>query len=161
MLLKKKQPNKYYLLKMWYICYYDLLKPINKIIFQYLLCFKFKNKCFNYNQKKPPRNWNVQTIERILLFFSNINYGMDSHISVKDKIKHKIYDLRLNNKISNRLCPVGVFSWENSSNIMFFKICHTNCLRCNTCLVKPTEKTIDWNICRNGDGPNFITENCK
>ncbi len=26
---------------------------------------------------------------------------------------------------------------------------------------KNSRKTIDWNVCKNGDGPNFMTENYK
>ncbi|PIM95087.1 Electron transfer flavoprotein-ubiquinone oxidoreductase [Candidatus Hodgkinia cicadicola] len=134
-----------------------IYRKFNKIIFSYLLNFKFKNRWFNYN-KKPPRDWNVKDNRDNSLIFSDINYGHSSHIDVTDEIKHKIYDLRLNNKMSSRFCPAGVFSWEKEFKHYVFKIHHTNCLQCKACLVKTAEKTINWNVCKNGDGPNFMTE---
>ncbi|PIM96454.1 Electron transfer flavoprotein-ubiquinone oxidoreductase [Candidatus Hodgkinia cicadicola] len=137
-----------------------IYRKFNKIIFLFLLNLRFKNKWFNYN-KKPPRDWNVKDNRDNSLIFSDINYKHSSHIDVTDEIKHKIYDLRLNNKMSSRFCPAGVFTWEKEFKHYVFKIRHTNCLQCKTCLVKTAEKTIDWNVCKNGDGPNFMTENYK
>ncbi|PIM94794.1 Electron transfer flavoprotein-ubiquinone oxidoreductase [Candidatus Hodgkinia cicadicola] len=137
-----------------------IYRKINKIIFPWLLNFKFKNKWFNYDEK-PPRDWNVKDTRDNSLMFSDLNYGPNSHINVTDEIKHKIYDLKLNNKMSTRFCPAGVFKWEKEFKHYVFKINHTNCLQCKTCLVKTAEKTIDWKVCKNGDGPNFMTENYK
>ncbi len=55
-------------------------------------------------------------------------------------MEHKIYDLKLNNKISSRFCPAGVFSWDKKFKHYDFKICHTNCLQCKTCLVKQQKR---------------------
>ncbi len=69
---------------------------------------------------------------------------MNSHINVGYKIKYKIYDLRSNNKMSDRFYPADVLNEKNSSNIMFFlKIYYTNCLKCKVWLIKTTEETID------------------
>ncbi len=49
---------------------------------------------------------------------------------------NKIYNLKLNNKMSNRFCPAGVYKWEKQFKHYVFRMHPFNYLQCKTCLVK-------------------------
>ncbi|MGP1910687.1 MAG: hypothetical protein ACTS43_00045 [Candidatus Hodgkinia cicadicola] len=41
----------------------------------------------------------------------NTYVNRQTHISIKDKLKHKLYDLRSQGKLTSRLCPGKVYVW--------------------------------------------------
>ncbi len=58
---------------------------------------------------------------------------------VRNDTHHRIYDLKLNDKLTNCFCPAYVYLWEH----YVFKIQYANCLQCKSCVIKPANYTIN------------------
>ncbi|MFP3038007.1 MAG: 4Fe-4S dicluster domain-containing protein [Candidatus Hodgkinia cicadicola] len=132
-----------------------LYKLISKLFLWYQLIPSIK--IMSINNISPPRYWNITDNRIETLVFSGLNYiGGKNHIDINNKLLHKIYDLKLYDKLSNSFCPAKVYSWKRNLKHYEFKANYENCIQCKTCIVKTANSTINWNICTNGNGPNYL-----
>ncbi|MFP3038172.1 MAG: electron-transfer flavoprotein:ubiquinone oxidoreductase [Candidatus Hodgkinia cicadicola] len=107
---------------------------------------------------QPLRSWNCEDSKGEALAASGLKYLRNTnHISVNDQLTHKLYDLRVFDKLTTRLCPAGVYSWHKKLKHYTFGIQRENCLQCKTCCVKTAGKTINWRPDAAGGGPNYVT----
>ncbi|MGP1926382.1 MAG: 4Fe-4S dicluster domain-containing protein [Candidatus Hodgkinia cicadicola] len=105
---------------------------------------------------QPPRNWHLMDNRLDSLNDSGNTYAdRQTHISIKDKLKHKLYDLRAQDKLTSRLCPGKVYVWLKVNKHYQPFIRHENCVQCKACCVKPTKLTVTWKPSINGGGPNY------
>ncbi|AUG33948.1 Electron transfer flavoprotein-ubiquinone oxidoreductase [Candidatus Hodgkinia cicadicola] len=106
--------------------------------------------------KRPPRDWKISDTRSEALKSSKLNYGINTpHISVCNSTLHKLYDLKLYDKLTTRLCPAKVYSWIKTDKHYKFKIQYENCVQCKSCCVKPAMSTIRWAVAAKGGGPNY------
>ncbi|XXM90074.1 electron-transfer flavoprotein:ubiquinone oxidoreductase [Candidatus Hodgkinia cicadicola] len=107
------------------------------------------------NAENLPRDWEVRDSRAEVLRMSRVFYMEDTpHLSVKNATTHKLYDLKIFDKLITRLCPAKVYSWVKVDKHYEFKIQHDNCIQCKSCCVKPAAHTIDWNVAFGG-GPDY------
>ncbi|XXN13723.1 MAG: electron-transfer flavoprotein:ubiquinone oxidoreductase [Candidatus Hodgkinia cicadicola] len=106
--------------------------------------------------KLLPKNWGINDTRCDALKLSKLSYDYNSsHLSINNDIMHTLYDLRLYDKLTTRLCPAGVYSWVKFDKHYEFKIQYDNCVQCRSCCVKPAIHTIDWALAKKGGGPNY------
>ncbi|XXN19686.1 MAG: electron-transfer flavoprotein:ubiquinone oxidoreductase [Candidatus Hodgkinia cicadicola] len=114
------------------------------------------NTNFSCKAKGLPRDWELKNSKNESLAFSNLNYTDNiTHLNINNSTTHKLYDLRLYDKLTTRLCPAGVYSWIKIDKHYEFKIQHDNCVQCKSCCVKPAMNTISWTVPAKGGGPNY------
>ncbi len=59
---------------------------------------------------QPPRNWHlIDNRSDSLNDAGNTYANRRAHISIEDKLRHKLYDLRAQDKLTSRLCPGKVY----------------------------------------------------
>ncbi|MGP1918310.1 MAG: 4Fe-4S dicluster domain-containing protein [Candidatus Hodgkinia cicadicola] len=105
---------------------------------------------------RPPRNWHLVDSRSDSLADSGNTYAhRRAHISIEDKLKHKLYDFRAQDKLTSRLCPGQVYVWKKVNKHYQPFVRHENCLQCKACCVKPTKLTVTWKPSVNGGGPNY------
>ncbi|AUG91603.1 Electron transfer flavoprotein-ubiquinone oxidoreductase [Candidatus Hodgkinia cicadicola] len=106
--------------------------------------------------KRPPKDWKISDTGSEALRLAKPNYESDApHISVCNSTIHKLYDLKLYDKLTTRLCPAKVYSWIKTDKHYKFRIQHENCIQCKSCCVKPAMSTIRWTVAAKGGGPNY------
>lgn len=92
---------------------------------------------------RPPKNWHVTDNRVNSLCNSGLTYaGKPAHISIRDKLKHKLYDLKAYNKLTSRLCPAKVYTWRKVNKHYQPFVQHENCVQCKACCVKPACSSI-------------------
>ncbi|XXN13567.1 MAG: electron-transfer flavoprotein:ubiquinone oxidoreductase [Candidatus Hodgkinia cicadicola] len=108
------------------------------------------------NVERLPKDWKISDARSEALRLSKPDYKNNApHISVCNSTMHKLYDLKLYDKLTTRLCPAKVYSWIKTDKHYKFKIQHENCIQCKSCCVKPAMSTIRWAVAKKGGGPNY------
>ncbi|AUG33734.1 Electron transfer flavoprotein-ubiquinone oxidoreductase [Candidatus Hodgkinia cicadicola] len=106
--------------------------------------------------KRPPKDWKISDARSEALKLSKLNYKNNApHINVRNSTMHKLYDLKLHDKLTTRLCPAKVYSWIKTDKHYKFKIHHKSCVQCKSCCVEPATSTIHWTVAIRGGGPNY------
>ncbi|ATW06125.1 Electron transfer flavoprotein-ubiquinone oxidoreductase [Candidatus Hodgkinia cicadicola] len=106
--------------------------------------------------KRPPKDWGIRDTRTKALKLSKLNYENNApHISVRNSMTHKLYDLKLYDKLTTRVCPAKVYSWIKTDKHYKFKIQYENCVQCKSCCVKPAMSTIRWAVATKGGGPSY------
>ncbi|MGP1914389.1 MAG: 4Fe-4S dicluster domain-containing protein [Candidatus Hodgkinia cicadicola] len=105
---------------------------------------------------RPPKNWQLVDSRSASLSDSGNTYvNRPAHISIRDKLRYKLYDLRAQDKLTSRLCPGKVYIWLKVNKHYQPFIRHENCVHCKACCVKPKGLTVTWRPSINGGGPNY------
>ncbi|AUI38831.1 Electron transfer flavoprotein-ubiquinone oxidoreductase [Candidatus Hodgkinia cicadicola] len=106
--------------------------------------------------KRPPKDWKISDTRSEALRLSKLKYANNApRINVRNNTMHKLYDLKLYDKLTTRLCPAKVYSWIKTDKHYKFKIQHKNCIQCKSCCIKPAMSTIHWAVAIKGGGPNY------
>ncbi|MGP1911654.1 MAG: 4Fe-4S dicluster domain-containing protein [Candidatus Hodgkinia cicadicola] len=105
---------------------------------------------------QPPRTWHLFDGRSTALADSGNTYvNRRAHISIEDKLRHKLHDLRMQDKLTSRLCPGKVYIWMKINKHYQPFVRHGNCIQCKACCIKPKGSAISWKLSINGSGPNY------
>ncbi len=99
---------------------------------------------------KPKRDWKTKAVITKLLTLAEINYNKANHLKIKDSFCHKLLDLKIYGKLSNRFCPANVYVWIKTHKHYNIKINSENCLQCKLCCIKAPEQNILWTVPKGG-----------